>query len=281
MKDLRQRFRIEQPPGEIQGQASPATSGPSPPAAVPRDLRPLRPSPTARLTPKLPDPPIFKGDRSKFEDWKLKILDKLTLNNDHYPSESFKIAYVLTRLGGKAVQHTIFRRRSNTNKPYLTVQDLLDHMRDVYETPIYLIEDERFWHGQTMKQGNRSFAEFYAEFIQIFGHRGYSDEHLFFQLQWRLNPQLFEHFLNSAGINEPSFSKQKDLLLQMDIGHRLIEKNSAICEKQRKSETFAKQYAKAKAEAEANSRRSGKYVILRRSSDSGYESDEDLEAFRR
>ena len=59
----------------------------------------------------------------------------------------------------------------------------------------------------------------------------------------------------------------------MDIGHRLIEKNSAICEKQRKSEAFAKQYGKAKAEAEAKSKRPEKYTILRRGSDSGYESD--------
>ena len=72
-------------------------------------------------------------------------------------------------------------------------------MSNVYETPIHLIDDEQFIYAQTMKQGNRSFANFYAEFIQTFTPYKYSDKRLFFQLQWRLNPQLFEHSLNTAG----------------------------------------------------------------------------------
>lgn len=63
----------------------------------------------------------------------------------------------------------------------------------------------------------------------------------------------------------------------MNINHRLIKKNSAMYEKQRKNKVFAEQYEKASAEAK--SKKSGKYAILRRGSDSGYESD--LEVFQR
>lgn len=91
--------------------------------------------------------------------------------------------------------------------PYITIQNLLDHMSNTYEISLYLEEDKQFWYDQTMKQGDRSFAEFYVEFIQVFAPRDYFDEHLFLQLQWRLNSQLFEHFLNSTKINKPSFSK--------------------------------------------------------------------------
>ena len=134
-EDLYQQYRHKQekqpekqsPNGQAQGQ------GPTNIPVLSRDFRPLRanrsaspirqsnnPSPRPTLSPRLPDPPIFNGtDRTKFEDWKLRILDKLSLNKDHYPTDAFQINYVISRLGGKASEHTVSRRRALTTNPYV------------------------------------------------------------------------------------------------------------------------------------------------------------------
>ena len=63
-----------------------------------------------------------------FDDWKLRIQDKLTHNSDHYPSESFKVAYVMTCLGGEASMHTTLKRRQKS----LSSNELLDMLSDFY-----------------------------------------------------------------------------------------------------------------------------------------------------
>ena len=226
------------------------------------------------LSPKLPDPPVFTGDRSKFEDWKLKILTKLDLNSDHYPSEPFKIAYTLSRLGGKAVEHTLCRRRPGAKKPYLTIQDLLDHMIDLFETPVDILDYEEIGYRNTLQQGNRSFAEFYADFSKLFGE-DMPEKNRILQLQSKLNNSFLDQYMNSALFTDPSFSKQKDHLLRMDHMIRIHSKHNAVRDAMAKSRLFAEQCSKA--EAEAMSRK--KYTILRRGSDSGYDSD--LEVFKR
>ncbi|CAF9943536.1 MAG: hypothetical protein ALECFALPRED_000555 [Alectoria fallacina] len=97
-EDLYRRFQQQKNQSENQepqGQEQPdnTASSPSPPLRDLEALRthrtpvrseqPLRPV----LSPRLSDPPIFNDlDISKFEDWKLRIQEKLLLNKDHYPT---------------------------------------------------------------------------------------------------------------------------------------------------------------------------------------------------
>ena len=56
------------------------------------------------LTPRLLDLFIFNGvDLSRFEDWRLRIENKLVLNANYYSINIFKVEYVILRLTGKAV----------------------------------------------------------------------------------------------------------------------------------------------------------------------------------
>ncbi|KAF6240666.1 hypothetical protein HO173_001338 [Letharia columbiana] len=99
---------------ETQGQNSPGISAPppSPPPPTPRDFEALRayrhrlisPQPVRQpLSPRLPDPPVFTGTNSiSFDDWKMRIQDKLTHNSDYFLTNTFKITYVIARLKGKA-----------------------------------------------------------------------------------------------------------------------------------------------------------------------------------
>ncbi|KAF6231260.1 hypothetical protein HO173_010592 [Letharia columbiana] len=137
-KDLYQRYRetsshpkerrSQNPPGipasspsqelpgqqrETQAQNSAGISTlppPSPPSPKPRDFealranRPISPQPVRQpLSPRLPDPPIFTGTNSiLFDDWKMRIQDKLTHNGDYFLTDTFKITYVIVRLREEA-----------------------------------------------------------------------------------------------------------------------------------------------------------------------------------
>ena len=101
---------------------------PSTPPSPPRDLEALRSrdisassisraSPISRtrisLSIKLPDPPVFNGINRYvlFDNWKMRIQDKLTHNNDYYLTELFKIAYIIIRLDEDTAKYTSLRRR--------------------------------------------------------------------------------------------------------------------------------------------------------------------------
>jgi hypothetical protein len=55
---------------------------------------------------KLPDPTLFTGDCTVFDDWLVQIKNKLRGNTDSYPSEDLKIIYVSSRLTGNALALT-------------------------------------------------------------------------------------------------------------------------------------------------------------------------------
>ena len=277
--DLLQRFRDQR---EKLGQNSPAISAPpSRPPAVPPDLDPLRPqSPysadrlvnqATRLSTKLPDPPVFSGTNSHvlFDDWKIRIQDKLTHNGDHYPSESFKVAYVTSRLSGEASKHISLKRRQRSNH---TCKEILDLLSDLYETPLSVIYKENHHALHHLKQGtNQSFPKFYAEWMR-YSERGYAavDEELqVWDLEDRLKEELRKPFA-SVGCHKPrTVSDSKAYLTKLDQSQRMAAERLA----QEKAQAFATQYARAKAEAK-RSRSSQQIKILSRS-DSGYESGED------
>ncbi|CAD6582495.1 MAG: hypothetical protein ASARMPREDX12_000958 [Alectoria sarmentosa] len=136
-----------------------------PPASLSsRSEQPLRPI----LSPKLPDPPVFNGtDKSKFEDWKLRIQDKLSLNKDHYPTDAFQVNYVISRLNEKASEHTMHRRRNATTNPYLSIKNVLNQLSDLYETPLHLLQEANAHVCEGLKQGvEQPFPKFYTEFMR-------------------------------------------------------------------------------------------------------------------
>ena len=135
---------------ETQSQNSPGISAPppSPPPPTPQDFkalrahrhRPISPQPIRQpLSSRLPDPPIFTGTNSiPFDNWKMRIQDKLTHNDNHFPTDTFKITYIIARLREEASQHISARRRHSS---YSSINNLLDHLSNVYEIPLSIIKD--------------------------------------------------------------------------------------------------------------------------------------------
>ena len=111
---------------------------------------------------------MFNGSNNiLFEDWKLRIKDKLIINKDYYTSEFTQIVYTITRLGGKVIKYTLPRRRTNL---YYSVDELLDQLSDIYETPIKIVQEANYFALNDLRQQeNQLFLDFYSEFMRIAG----------------------------------------------------------------------------------------------------------------
>ena len=117
-----------------------------------RSLSPPGQFRTTPLSTKLPDPSVFTGNKHVlFDDWKMRIQDKLVHNRDHYPTESFKIAYVITRLGGDTSGYVSIRRRFTS---YNSIDGLLDHLTDLYEVPLNIVRSMHRRTYYTIAQGD-------------------------------------------------------------------------------------------------------------------------------
>lgn len=214
------------------------------------------------LTPRLPDPPIFNGsDKDGFENWRLRIEKKLFLNRDHYPTEAFQIEYVISRLGGKAIEHTVPRRREGNITPYLTAKDVLDQLEDLYQAPL----DIRQWENRFICDGLRQrpdqpFLEFFAEFMKYASDRSTkaSEKDLMSMLKYSLNNRLQDALVEANREHQANLLRMKEFLTDIDQCHR----HHAERERRDKAGIFATQYLKARLEAESKPR--GKYEIIPR-----------------
>ena len=142
-----QRNQREETAGQhrgMQGQDSPAFPDPSLPPAMPKNPATTRRrqtrshSPEAiRLSTKFREPPVFSRTNCHvlFDDWKLRIQDKLTHNGDHYPCEASKVTYIMARLGWEVSKHLTLKRRRKA----LQSEALLDSLSDLYEFSLSMI----------------------------------------------------------------------------------------------------------------------------------------------
>ncbi len=283
-EDLYHRYQNQPRQEESRSQNSPNISEP---LHQPRDLRGLRrprsPSPprqAPRLSPRLPDPPIFNGtSHVPFDDWKMRIQDKLNHNGDHYPTESFKIAYVIARLGGGASQHVSVRRRYRS---YSTAKELLDHMTDLYEVPFTVIRQTQQRVYKRMEQGNRPFMEFYRDLMkcaeQINGLPNHdidvdmSDLIYKSELRWCDKSTATSIKIDMQIENRDPKARLRKWIMGTQLGYQQFVEDLA----EKKAARFAEQFAKAKAEADAKKGK-GKYSIIARPNPACQEDSDDDE----
>ena len=272
-EDLRHRFQSQtgnRPRNQrLLGQNLPVFSNPAPASASSSSSRSLshssrsssssprtsidQPIKQSRLSAKLPDPPVFSGTDKKhgFDEWKMAIQDKLTHNGDHYPSESFKIAYVSSRISGEPLKHISFRRR---NRPYSRVDEMLDYLSDLYETPLATLEqDHSRAYSKLKQQEQQPFKEFYVDFMKYTEHMrgdekpGSLEKYLVHGLRKRLSSRLRKAAVNWSGLDD-TLSGYKQRLLQVEYSQQWNDQERL----EKKTKAFAEQYTKAKAESEAN-----------------------------
>ena len=121
---------------EIRGRDPSVVSAPSSRRSAASDL-----TQAARLSTKLPDPPVFivaNNSHVPFDGLKTRIRDKLIPNGDHSPFKSFKVVYLTSRLSREASKQMSFKRRPKS----LSCSELLDILSDFYETSLLVVYKE-------------------------------------------------------------------------------------------------------------------------------------------
>lgn len=130
-------------------------------------------APTVRLTEKLPDPEKFDGTRSKLRPFLANLRLKLHGNSDRYPSEQLKLFYAYSRLEGSATAQLL---------PYVqgTVINLADFEAFVKILETSFGDPDRQATAQRelaqLRQSNRDFHAYLADFQRIVADTGYTDE---------------------------------------------------------------------------------------------------------
>jgi hypothetical protein len=123
-----------------------------------------------RKSTKLPDPaPLSDGKDPTFESWKLAIRAKLEVNADHYRTERARKAYIFGRTEGDAQTHLQPRYDDdNTVDPYLTAQDMIEHLATIYDDP-YKTQNARSEYRSLSMKPSQTFTEFYTRFLHLAG----------------------------------------------------------------------------------------------------------------
>lgn len=140
-------------------------------------------------TTKLPDPPKSSGvasaDELAFEDWTMRVLGKLEGNADHFPTEQFKIIYVAGRIVGRAATYIAPRLRPDAIAPYATAQDMVDHLRELYEDP-NKVDSARSVFKRLIMRKSDNFYQFFPRFLHL-ADEAYEDRS---KLLYELNDKI-------------------------------------------------------------------------------------------
>ena len=120
---------------------------------------------------------------------------KFEINWDHYPTDRSKLIYAENRVRGKTLQHLEPCLRLNSITPFATIEDLFNHLEDIFGNPHRKKHDiEKF---RDLKMGASSFNDFYSEFIRLASDLEYTLEMLIREFKHKLTPRLQDR-LNSG-----------------------------------------------------------------------------------
>lgn len=190
----------------------------------------------ASKSPKLPDPATFSGDQDdklSFEDWMIRIQGKLEGNADHFSTEPLRLAYVVSRLTGDAAKHTAPRLRVGGINKYGTAQELLDHLREIYEDPDRRDKARQKFKSLYMKQSD-NFHDFYTKFLHLASEAEIGTSELSYELNDKLSlslrAQVMTKFLEKPTLAEfARYCTNVDTQLKVISGKReRVVRNQSI-----------------------------------------------------
>ena len=163
---------------------------------------------------KVPDPPVFLGtNEPEWDDWLSQMDNKLLVNGDWYPTSDAAVTYVLSRLGGKAMKHTMNRRLRGCPNPYTNYIEILDELADIYEDSDRKNNMGRQYEALHMLNSQK-FIDFYAEFIRLGTALGTDEETLLRHLYNKIRPGLQESW-DTIG-DFPTIKAAKEYLRRLD-----------------------------------------------------------------
>lgn len=157
-------------------------------------------------TTKIPDPPMLTdGKEPRFDDWMLLMTQKLEANSDHFDTRQLRRAYVASRCDGKARKHITPRLRTDASNRYEDSDDMLEHLRTIYDDPNRVTIAKNQFRSLYMKTGDK-FHDFLSEFLYLAAEAGVAEEDWKDELYHRLTTEL-QKLTMVEKIKEGSFNE--------------------------------------------------------------------------
>lgn len=122
---------------------------------------------------KLPDPEPFDGKRSELQPFIASLRLKLLHNRDRFPTASERLTYAFSRLAGSA-RNQILPYVTRTGVNFADEEALIAHLELAFGDPDRKGTAQR--QVQTLRQRNREFSAYFAEFNRYVQDTGYNDE---------------------------------------------------------------------------------------------------------
>lgn len=143
---------------------------------------------------RIPDPPIFKGDKNETALWLQELKLKFIADADIFQSEQAKLNYIYFRTGGKArSQLASYLAPKGTFHTLLTAEDMMMMLEILFGD--YAVWERAWDEFNTLQQENLSFDDFILEFNRLANELGYTDKDKICKLIERISQKTF----NSIG----------------------------------------------------------------------------------
>jgi hypothetical protein len=142
---------------------------------------------------KIPDPPILTDGKAvpgpTFEDWLLRMEDKLAGNADRFPTPELRMVYVKSRCAGRAARHIISRSRSHAMNKYRDAADIFDHLKTLFEDANRVTNAKTKYRRLFMKASD-TFQEFLSEFSYLAQESELAESEWKEELYYKLHPGI-------------------------------------------------------------------------------------------
>ncbi len=143
---------------------------------------------------------FINKDELTWNNWRVKINNKLQTNVDHFNNENIYIVYMIFRLKDNVAEHIFAWHWHDALHSYILINKLFEHLKEIYDE---LNKNQKCHHKyNALKQADKSFNVFYFNFMKLFSYLEYDDCTLMNNLQNKIN----NHLQNALSICSENFT---------------------------------------------------------------------------
>ena len=171
----------------------------------------------------LPDPKTFEDngvkDGPEFDSWLSRMQKKLDSDIRNYNSEEKKIAYIQSRLDGRADSLTQHRFDNDGPQKYKTAKEVFNHLIDLFRNKNKVLDAAKEY--RRLYQRARPFAEFYSEFLHLAGQGRIPESTWKVDLIEKMSLELKRQTMRDQSNNKVSYTELAQVCTTLD--HQLKE----------------------------------------------------------
>ena len=198
----RHQQQVEFLRGELHAAARQST--PPPPATAPKSA-------------KFPDPEVFShGDYDKWEHFEVHLRNKLRFNASSYPTDEDKKGYLLTRLGGEALDLALPVADDDSH----TYDDVIEVLKNRFADPHAEMTARLKY--QKLYMGRMEFAEFVGKFQKYAKQAGISERQQIEDLRQKVTSSL------RTGVAGNVFTRVNDFVKHLQLLSRHLSESQTI-----------------------------------------------------